>query len=105
MSATDMLGQMVVEKMLAEEGLSRQGLGRAAFEERVWAWKRQYGDFITGQMRRLGASCDWSRERFTLDSQLSGACPTLSLHPITLTPTLMFQAWRLSNREVPTAGR
>ncbi|KAK9917842.1 hypothetical protein WJX75_008794 [Coccomyxa subellipsoidea] len=65
--------QMVVEKMLAEEGLSRQGLGRAAFEERVWAWKRQYGDVITGQMRRLGASCDWSRERFTLDSQLSAA--------------------------------
>ncbi|EIE27636.1 valyl-tRNA synthetase [Coccomyxa subellipsoidea C-169] len=65
--------QMVVEKMLAAEGQSRLGLGRAAFEERVWAWKREYGDFITGQMRRLGASCDWSRERFTLDSQLSAA--------------------------------
>ncbi len=58
--------------MLAEEGLTRLGMGRQAFEERVWEWKRQYGDFITGQMRRLGASCDWSRERFTLDSQLSG---------------------------------
>ncbi|CAL8463583.1 g3117 [Coccomyxa elongata] len=65
--------QLVVEKMLAEEGLTRLGMGRQAFEERVWGWKRQYGDFITGQMRRLGASCDWSRERFTLDSQLSAA--------------------------------
>ncbi len=65
--------------MLAAEGQSRLGLGRAAFEERVWAWKRQYGDFITGQMRRLGASCDWSRERFTLDTQLSGLSVRCSL--------------------------
>jgi hypothetical protein len=64
--------QMVVEKMLAAGGESRQGLGRAAFEARVWQWKEQYGGYITGQLRRLGASCDWSRERFTLDSQLSG---------------------------------
>jgi valyl-tRNA synthetase len=66
---------MVVEKMLAAEGVSRLELGREAFEERVWAWKREYGDFITGQMRRMGASCDWTRERFTLDSQLSGESP------------------------------
>lgn len=64
---------MVVEKMLAAEGSGRRELGRAAFEARVWAWKREYGGFITGQLRRLGASCDWSRERFTLDAQLSGA--------------------------------
>jgi hypothetical protein len=64
--------QMVVEKMLATEGVSRLDLGREAFEERVWQWKQQYGDFITSQMRRMGASCDWSRERFTLDAQLSG---------------------------------
>eukprot|EP00884_Botryococcus_braunii_P003795 jgi/Botrbrau1/13416/Bobra.0082s0022.1 len=65
--------QMVVEKMLAAEGVTRQSLGRAAFEERVWQWKDQYGGFITQQLRRLGASCDWSRERFTLDAQLSAA--------------------------------
>ena len=65
--------QMVVEKMLREEGKSRLEMGRQAFEERVWQWKGEYGGFITQQMRRMGASCDWSRERFTLDSQLSGA--------------------------------
>ena len=65
--------QLVVEKMLAAEGTSRQQLGRGAFEERVWAWKARYGGFITGQMRAMGASCDWSRERFTLDAQLSSA--------------------------------
>ena len=64
--------QMVVEKMLKGEGTSRLELGREAFEERVWAWKGEYGGFITGQMRRMGASCDWTRERFTLDGQLSG---------------------------------
>lgn len=64
--------QVVVEKMLAAEGVSRLQLGREAFEERVWQWKREYGDFIASQMRRMGASCDWTRERFTLDAQLSG---------------------------------
>jgi valyl-tRNA synthetase len=75
--------QLVVEKMLASEGVSREQLGREAFVERVWAWKAEYGGFITQQLRRLGASCDWSRERFTLDAQLSGEdqigtkCPSL----------------------------
>jgi hypothetical protein len=63
---------MVVEKMLREEGSSRLEMGREAFQERVWQWKAEYGGFITQQMRQIGASCDWSRERFTLDSQLSG---------------------------------
>ena len=67
------VSQMVVEKMLREEGGSRLEMGRQAFEDRVWQWKGEYGGFITQQMRRMGASCDWSRERFTLDSQLSGA--------------------------------
>jgi len=66
--------QTVVEKMLAkDEGVSRLALGREAFEARVWEWKAQYGGFITEQLRRLGASCDWSRERFTLDAGLSDA--------------------------------
>jgi valyl-tRNA synthetase len=65
--------QMVVERKLTEEGLSRRDLGREKFEERVWAWKADYGDTIKRQMVRLGASCDWSRERFTLDPGLSRA--------------------------------
>jgi valyl-tRNA synthetase len=59
--------QAVVEKMLAEEGTSRQELGREAFIERVWAWKEEYGSRIVEQYKRLGASCDYERERFTLD--------------------------------------
>ncbi|KAL4422888.1 hypothetical protein ABPG75_009085 [Micractinium tetrahymenae] len=65
--------QMVVEKQLAAQGRDRRSLGREAFEAEVWSWKAQYGGFITQQLRRLGASCDWSRERFTLDSGLSEA--------------------------------
>jgi valyl-tRNA synthetase len=59
--------QAVVEKMLREEGTSRQELGREAFVERVWAWKEEYGSRIVEQYKRLGASCDYERERFTLD--------------------------------------
>jgi len=65
--------QNVVEKNLAAEGLDRHDLGRERFVERVWEWKRQYGDIITRQQRRLGVSCDWDRERFTLDEGLSRA--------------------------------
>ena len=63
--------QMMVERQLASEGTSRNSLGREAFTERVWEWKRQYGSAITDQMRRLGASVDWSREYFTMDDRLS----------------------------------
>ena len=65
--------QMVVERKLAEEGINRRDLGREEFEKRVWEWKAQYGDTIKNQMVRLGASCDWTRERFTLDAGLSRA--------------------------------
>ncbi len=65
--------QMVVERKLAEEGLNRRELGREKFEQRVWEWKAQYGDRIKKQMIRTGTSCDWSRERFTLDPGLSRA--------------------------------
>lgn len=64
--------QLVVEKMLAAEGTKRTDLGREEFVARVWEWKAKYGGTITNQLRRLGASCDWSRERFTLDEKLSG---------------------------------
>ncbi len=66
--------QMVVERQLAAEGnMGRRDLGRDAFVERVWKWKAESGGTITRQLRRLGASCDWSRERFTLDDGLSVA--------------------------------
>ena len=64
--------QMMVERQLAAEGTTtREQLGREAFTERVWTWKQQYGSAITDQMRRLGASVDWSREYFTMDDRLS----------------------------------
>ncbi|XP_057851241.1 valine--tRNA ligase, chloroplastic/mitochondrial 2 isoform X2 [Cryptomeria japonica] len=65
--------QLVVEKLLASEGTRREDLSRDEFVARVWEWKRKYGGTITNQLRRLGASCDWSREHFTLDDQLSQA--------------------------------
>jgi valyl-tRNA synthetase len=66
--------QMVVERQLAAEGnISRREMGRDAFVERVWRWKAESAGAIQNQLRRLGASCDWSRERFTLDEGLSAA--------------------------------
>jgi valyl-tRNA synthetase len=65
--------QMIVERQLAEVGLNRREMGREAFEKRVWEWKEQCGGTIKRQMVQLGASCDWSRERFTLDPGLSRA--------------------------------
>ncbi len=65
--------QNVVEKALRAEGKRRQDLGRDAFIERVWEWKKQYGGTIVRQLRSLGCSCDWSHERFTMDEGLSKA--------------------------------
>ncbi len=66
--------QMVVERKLAEaQEPDRRTMGREAFLERVWAWKAELGGAIVQQLKRLGASCDWSRERFTLDEGLSRA--------------------------------
>jgi valyl-tRNA synthetase len=65
--------QKIVENQLAAQGQTRHDLGRARFVERVWEWKAESGSTITNQMRRLGASMDWSRERFTMDQGLSAA--------------------------------
>ena len=65
--------QMVVERQLEGSGISRHDLGREEFIRRVWSWKGQSGGMILDQLRRLGASCDWSRERFTMDEGLSKA--------------------------------
>ncbi len=76
MPGTDHAGiatQNVVEKMLAAEGTNREELGREKFIERVWKWKKESGGTIIHQLKRLGASCDWERERFTMDEGLSKA--------------------------------
>jgi len=65
--------QMVVERQLAQENISRHDLGREKFTEKVWDWKSKSGGTITSQMRRLGTSVDWERERFTMDESLSNA--------------------------------
>ncbi len=65
--------QNVVEQQLAREGITRHDLGRDKFIERVWEWKAKYGGVIINQLKRLGCSCDWSRERFTMDEGLSRA--------------------------------
>lgn len=65
--------QNVVEKMLAAEGSSREAIGREAFLEKVWEWKVKYGTTIIDQLKKLGSSCDWSRERFTMDDRYSQA--------------------------------
>ncbi|MDD4899815.1 MAG: valine--tRNA ligase, partial [Candidatus Omnitrophica bacterium] len=76
MPGTDHAGiatQNVVEKAIAKEGLKRQDLGREKFIERVWQWRQQYGSTIIRQLKKLGASCDWKRERFTMDEEYSKA--------------------------------
>jgi len=65
--------EVKIVKKIAEEGLIKSDLGRAAFMERAWEWKEEYGGIITDQLKKLGASCDWERERFTLDSGCSDA--------------------------------
>ncbi|MGK2859281.1 MAG: valine--tRNA ligase [Thermoanaerobaculia bacterium] len=69
--------QMVVERELAKTGVSRHDLGREAFVEKVWQWKHDHGNQIKDQLMRLGCSCDWTRERFTLDEGLSHAVRTV----------------------------
>ncbi|HEX3408338.1 MAG TPA: valine--tRNA ligase [Caulobacteraceae bacterium] len=88
--------QMMVERQLAEQGnIGRRELGREAFIEKVWEWKGRYGGAIVQQLRRLGASCDWSRERFTLDEGLSAAVRKVfvTLHK----QGLIYRAKRLVN--------
>jgi valyl-tRNA synthetase len=65
--------QIVVERQLDQQNLDRRDMGREAFLHKVWQWKEESGSTITRQMRRLGTSCDWTRERFTMDAELSRA--------------------------------
>ena len=90
--------QIVVERQLDQQGISRHDLGREAFIEKVWQWKKISGDTITTQMRRLGASCDWERERFTMDEGLSKAVSDvfIALH----TKKFIYRGKRLVNWDV-----
>jgi len=72
--------QNVVEKELKKEGKTRFDLGREKFIERVWEWKKKFGNIIVKQVKKLGCSCDWSRERFTMDKDYSEAVKTAFLH-------------------------
>ena len=63
--------QRVVEKKLRKKGINKLELGREKFLKEVWSWKEEHGDIISGQLKKLGASCDWSRNRFTMDPQYS----------------------------------
>jgi valyl-tRNA synthetase len=87
--------QNAVEKDLAKEGKDRHQLGREVFVDRVWQWRETYGDRIMNQLRRLGASCDWSRERFTLDAGLSQAVTKVFVD--LYNKKLIYRAMRLIN--------
>ena len=98
MPGTDHAGiatQNVVERLLAAEGKTKHDLGREAFEKRVWQWKELSGNQIQGQLRRLGSSLDWERERFTLDAGLSKAVRKVF---VTLYDEgLIYQGYRIIN--------
>jgi len=72
--------QNVVEKELAKKGLKREDLGRERFVQKVWQWKRKYGSIITEQLKQLGCSCDWTRERFTMDEGYTKAVQEAFVH-------------------------
>ncbi len=72
--------QNVVEKKLKKEGLTRHDLGREKFIEKIWEWKGEYGNIILGQLKKLGASCDWSRTKFTMDEDYAEAVKAAFLH-------------------------
>ena len=89
MPGTDHAGiatQMVVERQLDGEGLKRRDMGRSKFLERVWKWKGESGNMITTQLRRLGATPDWTRESFTMDEKLS--------QTVTETFVQLYEQWR-----------
>lgn len=87
--------QMLVERKLEAEGIGRHDLGRDAFIEKVWEWKAESGGSITRQLRRLGASTDWSRERFTMDPGLSRAVQTVFIQ--LYREGLIYRGYRLVN--------
>ena len=112
--ATDHAGiatQIKVEESLRnEEGLTRYDLGREKFLERVWDWKNKYGQRIVQQQKKLGASCDWDRQRFTMDDGCSKAVRETFVRPVRQGPDLQGQPHHqlvppLHHRPVRRRGR
>jgi valyl-tRNA synthetase len=93
--------QLVVERQLNQQGISRKDLSREAFVDKIWEWKEQSGNMITSQMRRLGTSPDWSRERFTMDEGLSNAVQKVFIQ--LYDEGLIYRGTRLVNWD-PTLG-
>ena len=89
--------QLLVEKELEEKGISKNDLGRENFLKKVWEWKDQSGDKITNQMKTLGMSCDWSRERFTMDEGLSEA--VINVFVSLYENNLIYKGTRMDNWE------
>ena len=87
--------EVKVVEALAKEGLSKKDLGREGFLERTWEWKKEYGGRIVRQLRKLGVSCDWSRERFTMDDGLSKAVRETFVR--LYEKGLIYQGWRMIN--------
>ena len=87
--------EVKVVEALRKEGLSKHDLGREAFIDRVWDWKKEYGGRIVKQLRKLGVSCDWSRERFTMDEGLSRAVRETFVR--LYEKGLIYQGWRMIN--------
>ncbi|MBI3598411.1 MAG: valine--tRNA ligase [Nitrospirae bacterium] len=87
--------QNVIERQLAQEEISRHDIGREAFIQKIWEWKEQSGGTIISQLKKLGASCDWSRERFTLDDELSKAVTNIFVR--LYNEGLIYRAKRLVN--------
>ena len=85
--------QLLVENELLEKGLSKEDVGRENFISKVWEWKEKSGENISGQMKKLGMSCDWSRERFTMDEGLSAAVRQVFVTYMTLGLFIKVQEW------------
>ncbi|MBQ9857126.1 MAG: class I tRNA ligase family protein, partial [Clostridia bacterium] len=87
--------EVKVVDALKKEGLTKQDLGREKFLDRVWDWRKEYGGRIVQQLRKLGVSCDWSRERFTMDEGLSKAVRETFVN--LYEKDLIYQGWRMIN--------
>ncbi|MCY3771612.1 MAG: valine--tRNA ligase [Gemmatimonadetes bacterium] len=98
MPGTDHAGiatHVVVERMLAEQGIDREEIGRERFVEEVWKWREQYGGTIVRQLKELGCSCDWKRERFTMDEGLSRAVATVFIE--LFEKKMIYRGYRIIN--------
>ena len=90
---------------MREEGITKEDLGRDGFMERAWKWKEKYGGRIVEQLKKLGSSCDWSRERFTMDEGCSKAVKEVQDHPFRCGSYLRGSGWSFLAPEISSQGR